>query len=335
MFLTRRRTVAVLSVLLLISALALLLAALLGSVQLTPPVVFEGLIQWWRGSEELAATLVRLRLQRALTAFVTGAALALSGALMQTLLRNPLADPYILGLSGGSAVGALTAMLFAGAAWMVNGAAFVGALLAMFLVAGFARRDMWADNRLAERSSRLLLTGVILAAGWGALVTLMLSLAPDGQLRSMVFWLMGDLGGADWQWWPALVVMLVFALVWSRARALNVLVLGSDAAFALGLRVSRLRQMLFVCASLLAAVAVTSAGSIGFVGLIIPHACRMLFSPDHRLLLPASMLAGGAFLVFADTLARTVLAPQQLPVGVVTALIGVPIFLWQLSHERR
>lgn len=333
--LTRSSTVLVLALLSVVAVLALLLAVAVGSVSLSMPQALQGLQALYSQQDNLAATLLQLRGQRALVAFVTGGSLALSGCLMQTLLRNPLADPYILGLSGGSAAGALMAMLLACAAWMVNLAAFCGALLAMLLVATFARQDLLSSRSLAERSSRLLLTGVVLAAGWGALVTLFLSLAPDGQLRSMVFWLMGDLGGAEWHWWPAAVLVLVLVVLLRFARALNVMALGADVALNLGVRVAALRRLLFICGSLLAAVAVTNAGSIGFVGLIVPHACRMALGPDQRLLLPASVLVGGTFLVLADTLARTLVAPLQLPVGVITALIGAPIFLWQLAHERR
>lgn len=333
--LTRQHTRLILCLLLLAALVVLAFAVAFGSVRLAPAEMLQSVLHGFDQPADLAGTLLQLRLQRAFLAFVTGGALALSGCLMQTLLRNPLADPYILGLSGGSAVGALLAMLLACTAWMVNLAAFAGALLAMALVALFARQDLFSSRSQVERSSRLLLTGVVLAAGWGALVTLFLSLAPDGQLRSMVFWLMGDLSGADWQWWPAAVLLVVLLVLMRSARALNVMALGADVALTLGVRVNVLRRLLFVCGSLLAAMAVTIAGSIGFVGLIVPHACRMVLGHDHRLLLPASVLVGGVFLMLADTLARTIVAPLQLPVGVITALIGAPIFLWQLAHERR
>jgi len=183
----------------------------------------------------------------------------------------------------------------------------------------------------------LLLTGVVLASGCMALVTLMLSIAPESRLRGMVFWMIGDLAGTGWRALPWLVLGIALLLAMRRARALNVMALHADAAATLGVDVIALRRFLFVCAGLLTASAVTTAGSIGFVGLVVPHACRYAFGPDHRLLLPAAALAGGAFLVLADTLARTVLAPQQLPVGVLTSLIGVPVFLFQLHqlHLRR
>lgn len=329
---TPRRFALLLTALLLLAGLALLLALLMGSVSIALPGLWQDLFS---RQPSISHSVLQLRLERGWLAFVTGGSLALSGALMQLLLRNPLADPYILGLSGGSAVGALLAMLLAAASWMIDAAAFAGALISMALVALFARRDLLASERLAEHSPRLLLTGVVLSAGWGALVTLLLALAPDGQLRSMVFWLMGDLGGAELRWWPG--ALLLLALLWAlqQARSLNVLALGPTLATALGVNVAPLRRNLFVIAALLAATSVTTAGSIGFVGLIVPHACRMALGNDQRLLLPACALAGGSFLLLADTLARTVLAPQQLPVGVLTALIGVPLFLLQLAHERR
>jgi iron complex transport system permease protein len=200
-----------------------------------------------------------------------------------------------------------------------------------------ARRDLRGGAAAEGGSSLLLLTGVILSSACMAVVTLMLSIAPESRLRSMVFWMIGDLSGVPLRWLPWLVLgaALVFAL--RNARALNVMALHAETAATLGIRVGALRKGLFVCSALLTASAVTTAGSIGFVGLIVPHACRFALGPDHRVLIPAATLAGGAFLVLADTLARTVLAPQQLPVGVITALIGVPVFLVQLHqlHLRR
>ncbi len=253
--------------------------------------------------------------------------------MMQALLRNPLADPYVLGISGGASVGALAAMLFFNALWMIDAAAFGGAVAVSLLLYVLAHRDL--RGGIDASAPLLLLTGVIVGAGCSALVTLMLSIAPEERLRSMVFWMIGDLSGASsagcrgWCW-PA---ALAYAL--RRARDINVLALHAAGAEALGVPVGALRRGLFFCAALLTASAVSSAGSIGFVGLIVPHACRFALGPDHRLLLPASALAGGAFLVLADTLARTVAAPQQLPVGVVTALIGVPVFLLQLHRLGR
>jgi len=198
-----------------------------------------------------------------------------------------------------------------------------------------ARRDLRGGTAAEGGTALLLLTGVILSSGCIALVTLMLSVAPESRLRTMVFWLIGDLSGSQLRWLPWIVLAGGMAFALRSARALNVLALHAEAAATLGIRVGALRKGLFFCSGLLTASAVTTAGSIGFVGLIVPHACRFAFGPDHRLLVPCAALVGGAYLVLADTLARTVIAPQQLPAGVVTALIGTPVFLYQLHRLRK
>ncbi|MGB9992907.1 FecCD family ABC transporter permease [Pseudoduganella rhizocola] len=290
---------------------------------------------WNGGASSLAATLLELRVSRALTAFVTGAALSLAGVMMQALLRNPLADPYVLGISSGSAVGALGALMLMTAAWVVDLSAFVGAVAISMLLYFLARRDLRGGTAAEGGTALLLLTGVILTSLCSALVTLMLSIAPENQVRNMVFWLIGDLSGAPLRWtpWIVLAAGLLYAL--RNARAMNVLALHAEAAATLGIHVGALRKGLFFVSGLLTASAVTTAGSVGFVGLIIPHALRFAVGPDHRLLIPAATLTGGAYLVLADTLARTAIAPQQLPVGVITALIGAPVFLYQLHRLRK
>ncbi|WP_136419400.1 iron ABC transporter permease [Herbaspirillum sp. ST 5-3] len=336
LFNERRRAFTVLAVMLVLACASILFSCVVGSVSLSVPELFSALGDMLRGEPaSLAGTLLELRLGRALSAFVTGATLALAGVMMQALLRNPLADPYVLGVSGGAAVGALFAMLFFTAAWLIDIAAFAGAVAVAFLLLLLAYRDLRGNTGADGGAPMLLLTGVIVASGCGALVALMLSLAPDNRLRGMVFWLIGDLSSTQIRWlpWTIWLGALVFAI--RVARAVNVLALHAEAAATLGIRVGRLRQGLFLCSALLTASAVSSAGSIGFIGLIVPHACRFAWGPDHRLLFPAATLAGGSFLVLADTLARSVLAPQQLPVGVITALIGVPIFLLQLHHIHR
>jgi iron complex transport system permease protein len=267
-----------------------------------------------------------LRLPRALTGFACGGLLALSGALLQVLLRNPLADPYVLGISGGAGIGALLAMILGLGVAGINGLAFVGALAAMLLVFGLANGEGgWTQ-------SRLLLTGVIVAAGCGAVVALMLAVAPDDRLRGMLFWLMGDLSQTGEPGLVLLLLLLILLLALPFARELNLLARGADVAQALGVAVRPLRRGVYFVASLATAAAVTHAGAVGFVGLIVPHLVRLAAGNDQRLLLPASALAGGSLLVIADTLARTVLAPRQLPVGVLTALIGVPVFLFLLAR---
>ncbi len=274
------------------------------------------------------ALVLELRLPRALAAFAVGGLLALAGALMQVLLRNPLADPYILGISGGAACAALGAMLLGlGGAW-VSGSAFAGALLAMLLVFALGRgRGDWSPTRL-------LLTGVVIAAGWGAAIGFLLATSPDRRLPGMLFWLMGDLGagaatgpGAAW-----VVLATGLAVGLLLAARLNVLAHGDLAARSLGIELGRLRGAVYLLASLLTASAVTLAGTVGFVGLVTPHMLRLTGLTDHRRLLPACVLLGGALLLLADTAARTLLAPRQLPTGVVTALIGVPLFLYLLRR---
>jgi iron complex transport system permease protein len=278
----------------------------------------------------LARELVlQLRLPRAVNAFTTGALLALAGALMQILLRNPLADPYVLGISGGSAVAALCAMLLGLTGAVLGAAAFAGAVLSMLLVFGLARGDgEWSQTRL-------LLTGVIVAAGWGALISFILALAPDAKLRGMLFWLMGDLSNADSMTPGLLALAAGLLLSLPVARALNVLARGELLAGSLGVPVAGLRLHVYLLSSLLTASAVMTAGSVGFVGLIVPNMLRILAGNDMRILLPASALLGGSLLVLADTLARTLIAPQQLPVGVITALLGVPLFLYLLARHYR
>ena len=306
---------------------ALLLALALGSGAVAPADALRAL---WADDGSAAATVLRrLRLPRALAAFATGGLLALAGALMQVLLRNPLADPYVLGVSSGAAVGALGAMLLGLGALAVQLGAFGAALLSMALVFAFARRDLarLASPGAVDATPRLLLTGVILGAGWTALITLMLALAPETHVRGMLFWLAGDLAGADGGALALAALAAAAAACVPIARELNVLLAGPTVAASLGVRVAPLRRAVFVLASLATAVAVTTCGSVGFVGLVVPHALRLVLGNDQRVLLPACALAGGTLLLLADTAARTVLAPQQLPVGVVTALVGVPTFL--------
>ena len=322
----RWRRFALFSALLLGAVLACVLALVAGDMPIGLAEVFAALT----GGEGMAADIIReLRLPRAVAAFVCGGLLATAGALMQVLLRNPLADPYILGISGGAAVGALLGMTLGWAALAVDALAFGGALAAMLLVFGLAHGDgSWTQTRL-------LLTGVIVAAGCGAAVSLMLALAPDTRVMSMLFWMMGDASAAARPWPAVLVLVVALAAVQPFARDLNVLARGELSARALGVQVRRLRMALYVLASLLTATAETLVGSVGLVGLIIPHLVRLVVGNDQRVLIPAAALAGGTLLTLADTAARTVIAPQQLPVGVLTALIGVPVFLFLLARHPR
>lgn len=309
----------------LLSAASVLAAGAIGSVSL-------GWEQWWAaltgGASEHGELVWRLRLPRAAAAWTVGALLSLSGCLMQVLLRNPLADPYILGVSGGASFAALLGMSAGVASALSPALAWAGALISILIVFSLARGEgPWSGTRL-------LLTGVVTASGWAALISLLLTLGPDGSLRGMLFWLIGDLSYARLPWWALFILVVIFIVCVGMARSLNVLAMGETTARLLGEPTRKLLWIVYLLASVLTATAVSIAGNIGFVGLIVPHLMRLLVGSDHRVLLPAAAMFGGLFLVLSDTLARTVLAPRQLPVGVVTALLGVPLFLLLLNRAR-
>lgn len=320
-----RQALLVIASLSLLSLGAVVISLLVGSVQMPLIEVLSGLFD----PTVPSTTVVRdLRLPRTLAAFACGGLLALAGALMQVLLRNPLADPYILGISGGAGVGALVAIFLGFGVAALNGFAFAGALLATLVVFGLAHGDgSWTQTRL-------ILTGVMVAAGCGAIITLLLSIAPEARVRGMLFWLMGDFSqGVD----PTLAlvgVAMVAVLSMPLARDLNVMIRGSETATSLGVSLRLVRTAIYFLASAATAISVMTAGAVGFVGLVIPHLVRMVVGNDQRILLPCALFAGGIFLVLADTLARSLIAPQQLPVGVVTAMIGVPTFLFLLNRSR-
>ncbi len=326
--LTPARTLAVLAIFAAVAIVALALALGIGSVRIGPARVAAALLGQVAGTD--TDIVLGLRLPRALAAFAVGALLALSGALMHVLVRIPLADPYVLGISGGAAAGALGVMLL-GASALVGPAAFAGALASTLIVFSLSRGT---PERTVWTSQRLLLTGVVVAAGWGAVIALLLTLAPAAQVKGMVFWLLGDLAGASQPApaWIALAIALACAMVF--ARDLNAFARGDSEATALGVAVPRIAFALHALAAFATAAAVTTAGSVGFVGLIVPHALRLVFGNDQRLLLPACALAGGTLLLAADTLARSVAVPLEIPVGVITALVGVPAFLYLLQRGR-
>jgi len=270
-----------------------------------------------------------LRLPRTATAFVTGALLGIAGALMQVLLRNPLADPYILGVSGGASVGALLAILAGASTLLLQSFAFGGALFSTLLVFSLAHGQGNWDT------TRLLLTGVVLAAGWGAIISLLLAISPGVQIQGMLFWLMGDLSAAHTPLVGSIVLVLVATLAFMLSTSFNLLAGGELHATALGVETDKLRVTIYVLASLATATAVTQAGNIGFIGLIAPHMLRLAGARDHRVLIPGVILLGGTLLLVADGLSRLVIEPRQLPVGVLTALLGVPLFLFLLYRSRR
>ncbi len=305
--------------LIVIAMASILISLLSGSVDLGITAVLTELLN--PGNELENQVLREIRIPRTLAAFTTGGLLALSGVIMQVLLRNPLADPYILGISGGAAVGALSAILIGASGILLTNAAFAGALFSIVLVFGIANKfGRWSVTRL-------LLTGVVVSAGWGAVINILLTTSSTNNVQSMLFWLMGDLSQSQVHLghYTLLLLGLVGGLIFS--RSLNVLSRGELVAQGLGVNLRSLRLVLYFSASVFTATAVTIAGSVGFVGLVIPHMLRLLGARDHRILVPCSILLGGSFLVIADSLARTLIAPQQLPVGVVTAIIGVPSFI--------
>lgn len=311
-------------------ALAMLLAVAVGAVPVAPAAIVAALTG--SGDPLTRAIVVDLRLPRAVLAALIGAALAVAGTVFQALLRNPLAEPYILGVSGGAAVAAVVVIGFAGAvaAWILPLAAFAGGIGAILLVFRIA-----ASVGSALDTRVLLLAGVVVGAFFNALILLLLTLADVETFRSAVFWMMGSLATAAWG--PVLLLSVytlpALAILLALARPLNLMAVGEETALYLGTPVERVKRIAYVVASLLVAGGVAVAGVIGFVGLIVPHALRLVWGGDHRFLLPGSALAGATFLILADTAARTIVAPMELPVGVLTALVGVPVFVLLLTRR--
>ena len=318
-----------------------LLSMLLLALCATAVGLAAGSSGWGYATPEI---LWQIRAPRVLAGFGAGAALALSGALMQMLTRNPLADPYVLGISGGASVGAL-GVLWLGSLggalllpeWGIALGAAAGALVAASVLFLLSWRLLGRAGIAAtqEGSVSLLLVGVMIGTACSAFVSMLLALASEMQLRGMVFWLLGDLNGAtEWQvvW---LATALALSLVWPRARELDWLARGDAWAATLGVPVARRRRVTLAAAALATGAAVATAGAIGFVGLVVPHALRLVGVRAAPVLLPASALGGGAFVVLADAVARTVVAPVQLPVGVLAAAVGVPAFLALLLHRPR
>jgi len=308
-----------------------------GSVPISPERILHSLIKLLTGNFSIASEeeliLFSVRLPRIVFAGLVGAALSLGGVIFQAILRNPLADPYILGISGGSALGAIIGIVIgAGSFYLgIPVLAFLGALTTVFLVftvAGSARSPL-PDNSL-------LLSGVVVNAFFSAAILFFLSIMNSMELRSITFWLMGDLSGASTREIAVAAVCLLvgFILLYAQAKKLNLIVQGEDTARYLGVHVEKTKRGLLIVTSLIISVAVSLAGIIGFVGIMVPHFMRLVFGSDHRLLLPVSALFGASFLMIADTLARVVIAPAELPVGVITALCGAPYFIFLLKRNQ-
>ncbi len=328
--LTRRRLIGVLGLLALLLVAALALGICVGSSGIGPAEVLRALSG--REGGPAADIVLRVRLPRVALAALVGAALSVAGVLFQALLRNALADPYVLGVSGGAALGGIVVLGFGSALGLGYGAvppaAFAGAVattVLLFLVSG-------VQGRLSPTS--LLLTGVVFNAFASAAIVFLASLAGLAEGASIFLWLIGNLSAAraDVAGFVAAFLALGLGCALPLARRLDLLALGEESALQLGVEVERVRRVLLLATSLLVGAAVSVAGLVGFVGLIVPHLLRLVLGPDHRLLLPASALGGASFLVVCDTLARSLMPGRELPVGAVTALAGGPLFLWLLRR---
>ena len=327
------------SVILLLLFVLLSLAALsLGAIHIAFADVFgaisDALLGKVSAPSEEELILFSVRLPRILFAGIVGASLSLGGVVFQALLRNPLADPYVLGISGGSALGAIIGIVIGASSFYlgVPFLAFSGALITVFLVFIVAggSKGVLLDNSL-------LLAGVVVNSFFSAAILFALSIVNSMELHSISFWLMGDLSRAAVKEIAvaALCLMVCFVIIYTQARKLNLMVQGEETALQLGVNVQTTKYILMIVTSLITAVAVSLAGIIGFVGIMVPHMIRLVFGSDHRLLMPAAALFGASFLVLADTLARTVLAPAELPVGVITALCGAPYFIFLMRRKGR
>lgn len=278
--------------------------------------------------------IIRLRLARILLAVVAGAGLSVAGVIFQAILRNPLADPYVLGVSSGAGLGAALAIILGAAVigpWTLPGAAFAGALATILLVYALARTAAGAVP-----IHTLLLSGVIVSAVLGSILMFLVSIAPTENLHSVIWWLLGNLQVFDWGLLRAVAVVVGAGTAVSvlLARDLNLMTLGEEPAAHMGLHVERAKKVFFVLASLVTGAMVAACGLIGFVGLIVPHSVRLAVGADHRRLVPASALAGATLLVLADAFARTIIAPLEIPIGVITALLGGPFFLVLLKRRK-
>ena len=338
MKLITRKKVATVSILLsLLLILIILISITLGSVKVSflrsVRILFLSLLGMkGAGSDTERTIILSLRLPRAILAGFVGAGLSVSGATFQALLRNPLADPYILGVSSGAAVGAMIAILLGLGTFSLGLplASFLGALLSILVVFYFGRQD----GKIHPHT--LLLTGVIMGSFLSALIMFFISVSRREELHTILFWLMGDFSFSN-----ARIILIIspyillgVVLLYPRSRHLNLILSGEENAVQLGVDVEKLKLISYLLASLITAASVSACGLIGFVGLIIPHSVRLMFGPDHRLLIPSAALLGASFLIASDTFARTLLAPVELPVGVITAAFGGPFFIYLLRTRK-
>lgn len=319
-------TLTLLALLSLISLLSLAISLLWGSTS----IEWQHLLPWTHASLTSSEYTIiwDVRLPLAINTFICGSLLALAGLLMQTLLRNPLADPYVLGISSGAAVASLIAIELGLSGLMIHTASLAGGMAAMLIVLGLTH------VRYASMDiSRLLLTGIIFAAGCNAIISLIMTLSPDNNLRSMMFWLLGDVSLQPIHWGIGLILIGFGIILTALAPALDLLGFGELKATSLGIHTQKLHILLYLSSAILTALAVSIAGSIGFIGLVVPHALRLLGYRRHWILIPGCILLGGSLLCLAGTLSRSLLAPQQLPIGIITAFIGVPLFLVLLNKR--
>lgn len=330
---TLRRTIFVCSTLLLLLLASVLVVSLVGSERLPARATICALFSGGRAqcglSLDQLAILFEIRLPRVLLAAAVGASLAAAGAAYQALLRNPLAEPYLLGISNGAAVGTMIALVFFGAReWSRPVMAFAGALTATLVVYRLAR------GRTGATPERLILAGVIVTTFLSSIIVFVTTLMDATRIRSFTFWLLGDLSGTTSNLLIVAITIAVLGVIalTLNARALNLLMLGETDAFDLGVEVGRVRILVFLAASLLVGSSVASSGSVGYVGLVVPHLVRLSVGSDNRLTIPAAALAGAIFVIVADTIARTIISPRELPVGAITALIGAPLFIYLLKR---
>ena len=328
-------TISILLSLLLV--LVILVSITMGSVKVPPfrsiRILFQSIVGLkGAGSETERTIILSLRLPRAILAGFVGAGLSVSGAAFQALLRNPLADPYILGVSSGAAVGAIIAILLGLSTFSLGLplASFLGALLTILVVFYFGRQE----GKIHPNT--LLLAGVIIGSFLSALIMFFISISQREELHTIIFWLMGDFSFAS-----ARAILIIFPyilfgvfLLYLRSRQLNLILSGEEHAVQLGVDVERVKLICYLSASLITAASVSVCGLIGFVGLIIPHSVRLILGPDHRLLIPSAALVGASFLIASDTFARTILSPTELPVGVITAAFGGPFFIYLLRTRK-